>query len=373
MTTTPDLILLGPAPPYRGGIADTQWQFAKELQRQKKSVLLWTFTQLYPAVLFPGKTQFSTETYESSVPVERKIHAYTPWQWKQIAQAINTLSPKAVVFRYWTPFLSPCWSSIAKHLNPKIKRIALVDNWKPHEPRLWDAWLNKKFEKQMDAFSCLSATVKEEISSETMKPCWGKMHPIAENLPPKHKKDEARTALGLEVDKQYLLFFGLIRPYKGLDLLLHALAEHPDKKLLIVGECYEAIEKYTRLIKQLGLEAQIELQNRFVTIKEAAQYFSAADALVLPYKSATQSGVVAMAYHYQLPMVVTNHPGLSHAIENDKTGIVCAPTAKEISTALATLFSGTHIENAKQNLEENKNNYSWKNYTQEWVNFALNE
>ena len=226
-------------------------------------------------------------------------------------------------------FLSPCWSSIAKHLNPKIKRIALVDNWKPHEPRPWDAWLNKKFEKQMDAFSCLSAIVKEEISSETMKPCWGKMHPIAENLPPKHKKDEARTTLGLEVDKQYLLFFGLIRPYKGLDLLLHALAEHPDKKLLIVGECYEAIEKYTRLIKQLGLEAQIELQNRFVTTKEAAQYFSAADALVLPYKSATQSGVVAMAYHYQLPMVVTNHPGLSHAIENDKTGIVCAPTAKK--------------------------------------------
>ena len=225
----------------------------------------------------------------------------------------------------------------------------------------------------MDAFSCLSATVKEEISSETKKPCWGKMHPIAENLPPKHKKDEARTALGLEVDKQYLLFFGLIRPYKGLDLLLHALAEHPDKKLLIVGECYEAIEKYTRLIKQLGLEAQIELQNRFVTIKEAAQYFSAADALVLPYKSATQSGVVAMAYHYQLPMVVTNHPGLSHAIENDKTGIVCTPTAKKISAALTTLFSGSHIENAKQNLEENKNNYSWKNYTQEWVNFALNE
>ena len=177
----------------------------------------------------------------------------------------------------------------------------------------------------MDAFSCLSAIVKEEISSETMKPCWGKMHPIAENLPPKHKKDEARTTLGLEVDKQYLLFFGLIRPYKGLDLLLHALAEHPDKNYSS-GECYEAIEKYTRLIKQLGLEAQIELQNRFVT-KGSSSVFSA-DALVLPIK-VLPKGSGCHGLSLSTPMVVTNHPGLSHAIENDKTGIVCALTAKK--------------------------------------------
>ena len=306
MTTSPDLILLGPAPPYRGGIADTV-AICTRITTSKKCAPVDLHT-IIPRSNFPWKTQFSTETYESSVPVERKIHAYTPWQWKQIAQAINTLSPKAVVFRYWTPFLSPCWSSIAKHLNPKIKRIALVDNWKPHEPRPWDAWLNKKFEKQMDAFSCLSPTVKEEISSETMKPCWGKMHPIAENLPPKHKKTK-HAPHRIRSRQAVFIVLWVNSTYKGLDLLLHALAEHPDKKLLIVGECYEAIEKYTRLIKQLGLEAQIELQNRFVTTKEAAQYFSAADALVLPYKSATQSGVVAMAYHYQLNGS-SNHPGL---------------------------------------------------------------
>ena len=368
-----DVVLLGPAPPYRGGIADTQWQFAQALQKQNKKVALWTFTQLYPEVLFPGKTQFSEEKVDSSIDIERKIHAYHPWEWKKVARALNAVAPKAVVFRYWTPFLSPCWTSIAQHLSPSIKCIALVDNWKAHEPKPWDQWLNKRFSKKMHAFSCLSTAVQEEISAATEKACWGKMHPIANNLPPKLEQAAARKKLKLELEQDYLLFFGLIRPYKGLDLLLKAMEKQPDKKLLIVGECYEKPEKYERIIRELKLEKRVDFQNRFVSAEEASVYFSAADALILPYKSATQSGVIAMAYHYALPMVVTHHQGLAQPIEEDQTGEVCAPTPTSISTSISALFTVPRLKDCKHNLVQNQNNYSWDNYAQAWINFVWND
>ena len=368
-----DVVLLGPAPPYRGGIADTQGQFAQALQKQNKKVALWTFTQLYPKVLFPGKTQFSEEKVDTSELIERKIHAYHPWEWKKVAKALNALKPKAVVFRYWTPFLSPCWSTIAKHLAPSIKCIALVDNWKPHEPKPWDQWLNRRFSKQMHAFTCLSSSVCEEISAETEKACWGKIHPVANDFPAKIEQASARKILKLDAQQHHLLFFGLIRPYKGLDLLIEAMEQHPDKKLLIVGECYEKPEKYERLMRKLKLDKRVDFQNRFVSAKEAALYFSAADALILPYKSATQSGVIAMAYHYALPMVVTHHQGLAQPVEQDQTGEICAPTPTAISTSISALFTASKLADYRHNLTKNQNNYSWDNYAQEWINFVWND
>ena len=176
-----------------------------------------------------------------------------------------------------------------------------------------------------------------------------------------------------ELEQDYLLFFGLIRPYKGLDLLLKAMEKQPDKKLLIVGECYEKPEKYERIIRELKLEKRVDFQNRFVSAEEASLYFSAADALILPYKSATQSGVIAMAYHYALPMVVTHHQGLAQPIEEDQTGEVCAPTPSSISTSISTLFTGPRLRDCQHNLVKNQNNYSWDNYAQAWINFVWND
>ena len=373
MVSPLDLVLLGPAPPYRGGIADTQVHFAKALQKQKKSVELWTFTTLYPSLIFPGKTQFSTENIEPSVRIHRKIHAFFPLHWKNIAQELNEISPKVVVFRYWTPYLALCWSGIAKHLDPKIKRIALVDNWRPHESHPWDNWLNRKLSMHMDAFSCLSEVVKKEIETHTEKPVWGKMHPISQDLPPKIDQVKARKTLGINPKDDYLLFFGLIRPYKGLDLLIEALASLSNKKLLIVGECYENTKKYTRLVQRLKLEERVIFENRFVSLSKAAQYFSAASAVVLPYKSATQSGVLSMAYHYTVPLIVTDHPGISQPVKNDETGIVCAPSAMAVAEAIKKLDSSQEIEKFKKNMEDSKSNYSWENFIKEWIAFASKE
>ena len=368
-----DFLLLGPAAPYRGGIADTQHALAKSLTYLGYKVKLFTFTQLYPALLFPGKTQFTEETENHPLSIERKVHAYHPLQWKHVAKTINQLQPKAVVFRYWTPFLAPCWTSIAKRLNPSIKKVGWVDNWQAHEPKPWDRFLTQRFEKSMDLFTTLSTTVAKEIKGNSQKRVWGKMHPIEANLPKKLDQKEARKKLNFPEDKTALLFFGLIRPYKGLAILIEALKYHPEKHLFIVGECYEKWGSYQQLIERYQLEKQITVINRFVSYKEAAIYFSAVDATILPYTSATQSGVIALAYHYETPLVVTNHPGLLEAVLSDKTGYICMPETNYVKEAITAVTDAAENKTYRENLKQTKANYSWEVYAIEWANFILHE
>ena len=368
-----DFILLGPAHPYRGGIADTQTSLAKALIDLDYSLELWSFTHLYPAILFPGKTQFSGEKQVYNFPISRKVHAYNPLQWKSIAKEINTKQPKAVLFRYWTPFLAPCWNSIAKQLNSSIKKIALVDNWVPHESKPWDNYLTKRFERNMDAFTTLSLAIAATIKKQSKKPVRGMYHPIPMGLPKKKTKEVACKRLNLNPAAKYILFFGLIRPYKGLDLLIEAMKQHNDKHLIIVGECYENEGKYLSLINSLKLEKQVQFINRFVTLEETAYYFSVADALVLPYKTATQSGVVALAYHFETPMVVTNHKGLTAPISKDVTGVITEINTAAIANGITELYSNNNIDRFKENLLQTKANYAWETYAQEWANFTLNE
>ena len=368
-----DFLLLGPAAPYRGGIAVTQHALAKSLTDLGYKVKLFTFTKLYPALLFPGKTQFTAEPENHPLSIDRKVHAYHPFQWKSVAKSINKLHPKAVVFRYWTPFLAPCYNAIAKRLNPSIKKVGWVDNWQAHEPKSWDRFLTQRFEKSMDLFSTLSSAVAKEIKGNSQKKIWGKMHPIEANLPRKVDQKEARKKLNLPEDKTAILFFGLIRPYKGLALLIEALKYHPEKHLFIVGECYEKWRSYQQLIERYQLEKQITVVNRFVSYKEAAIYFSAVDATILPYTSATQSGVVALAYHYETPLVVTKHPGLIQAVAQDKTGCICLPEINDIKEAITAVTETARNKTFRENLKQTKVNYSWENYAKEWANFILHE
>ena len=368
-----DFLLLGPAFPYRGGISNTQQALAESLISQGYSVKLFTFTQLYPSFFFPGKSQFTVAVENPCLPIERKIHAYHPLQWKSIAKTINQLKPKAVIFRYWTPFLAPCWNAIAKRLDSNIKKTAWVDNWKAHEPKPWDNFLTRQFEKSMDNFTTLSTAVATEIKANSFKNVWGKMHPIEEHLPKKLDPKEARTKLNFPQEKTALLFFGLIRPYKGLVLLLKALKKHPEKHLFIVGECYEKWGKYQQLIHELKIEKQITVINRFVSHEETAIYFSAVDAIILPYTSATQSGVLALGYYYETPLVVTNHPGLSQPIIEDKTGEVCQPKVEEIQKAITAVTETRANQEFRHHLSQTKHLYSWANYAQEWAKFVLDE
>lgn len=367
-----DFLLLGPAFPYRGGISTTQQAHAKSLMGHGYTVKLFTFSKLYPSFLFPGKTQFTIAT-NPYLPIERKIHAYHPLKWRSVAKMINELEPKAVIFRYWTPFLAPCWNAIAKGLNGSIKKVGWVDNWQAHEPKSWDRFLTQRFEKSMDIFTTLSLAVATEIKTASDKKVWGKMHPIEDHLPKKLTQKEAQRKLHFPMGKTALLFFGLIRPYKGLTILLKALKQHPEKHLFIVGECYEKWGKYQQLIKDLKIERQITVINRFVSQEEAAIYFSAVDATILPYTSATQSGVLALGYFYETPLIVTNHPGLSQPITEDKTGIICPPKVAEIQKAITAVTETKANKEFRHNLSQTKQRYSWGNYTKEWAKFVLDE
>ena len=368
-----DFLLLGPAHPYRGGIADTQMQLAKALMDLNYTVELWSFTHLYPSVLFPGKTQYSQEENKFELPIQEKVHAYNPLQWKALADEINHRSPQAVVFRYWTPFLAPAWVRIAQKINNSIRKVALVDNWTAHEPKPWDRWLTHHFEQQMDIFTTLSIAIRDQIKNESTKPTWGSLHPVAIDLPSQIPQQKAREKLNLRPEKKYLLFFGLIRPYKGLELLLNALQDHPNLHLMIVGECYENEYKYRSIIKQLKLEQRVVFENRFVNDRETAHYFSAADALILPYTSASQSGVLALAYHFETPVLVTDHKGLADPILADQTGLVCGVDTKQIAQGITEVMDANKNQFFRKNLRENKTNYRWSTYAQAWANFILND
>ena len=368
-----DFLLLGPAIPYRGGIADTQYALAKSLSAQGYQVKLVSFSNLYPAYLFPGNSQFAKDSKNPCLSIERLIHAYNPLNWIRVAKRVRQLKPKVVVFRYWTPFIAPCWIAIANCLDRATKKVALVDNWHAHEPKPWDSFLNRRFEKSMDLFTTLSNAVASQIVTDSPKRVWGKMHPIQDDLPQKIEQNEAKRRLQISEDKTALLFFGLVRPYKGLTLLLKALKQHPEKYLFIVGECYESWASYQQLIEEYQIEKQITVVSRFVSHKEAALYFSTADATVLPYTSATQSGVLALAYHYETPLVVTDHPGLTQPVIEDQTGEVCHPTVEGVSEAISLVTEATRNKTYRKNLKENKGNYSWDIYAKEWAQFILAE
>lgn len=369
-----DCLILGPAYPYRGGIADTNHEFANELKNQGLSVQVWTFTKLYPSFLFPGTSQLDSVKKEFPFQILRKIHAYNPFEWSALAKEINTLKPKKVVFRYWTPMLAFAWGSIARKLKPEIKKIALIDNWNPHEPKPWDRFLNRYLSNSMHCLTTLSENVYSQIIKEVNLPVSKGFHPINNNLPVPISKEEARKKLNLDKNIPLLLFFGLIRKYKGLDLLIDALADsslfNSKVELLVVGEFYDKIEPYRMQIKRLGLESRIHIVNEFVSFEIARDYFSASDIVVQPYRTATQSGVTPLAYHYEVPLVTTDLKGLKTPILKDGTGAICSQTPKLIAAAIEKLLISKNLNLAKKNIRKTKSKYSWRSFVEEWIDFV---
>jgi D-inositol-3-phosphate glycosyltransferase len=368
-----DCLILGPAYPYRGGIADTNHAFAKELTKQGETTEIWTFTKLYPNIIFPGKTQFDQADKEFSFKIVKKIHAYNPFSWEKISDEINSLAPKRVVFRYWTPLLAIAWGNIANKLDESIKRIALVDNWTPHEPKPWDKILNHYFSDKMNLITTLSESVHSEIISEVNIPVNKGFHPINDDLPEIISKKKARERLKLNQHLNYILFFGLIRSYKGVDLLIEAFKylnqSNQAIKLLIVGEFYEDETLYKKLIQKLNLTNQIEITNEFVSFELARDYFCAADLVVQPYKTATQSGVTPVGYFYETPLIVTDLEGLKTPIINDKSGKVSSKNPKDIAKAIIELIQKENLELAQKNIRKSKTSYSWRSFTEQWITF----
>tara|TARA_B110000014_G_scaffold165603_1_gene117092 strand:- start:719 stop:1849 length:1131 start_codon:yes stop_codon:yes gene_type:complete len=368
-----DYLIIGPAHPYRGGIAETNHELALAFKKNNKKVQIWTFKKLYFNFLFPGKTQFSDQSAPKELDIKRVIHAYSPFEWNNVIKKIKKLNPKNVIFRYYTPFLALCYGYLARNISSKINCIGMVDNWIPHENTFLDNYLSKFFGSSCISFVTLSKSVANEIENNFNKPILKGFHPINEFLPKPISKKIARKNLNLSNKIKYILFFGLIRKYKGLDLLIEAFSIYQklntNTQLLIVGEFYEKKNKYIKQINDLGLENKIRLYPEFIDSIKARDFFCAADCVAQTYKSASQSGVTPVAYHYNLPVLVTKIDGLSNPIVNDESGVITEIDSNSIAKGLIEILKTDYNIKFRKKIKSSRENYSWKKFNQEMINF----
>ena len=357
------IVLLGPAHPYRGGLASIMETMAREYQSRGHEVRIYTFTVQYPSLLFPGKTQYVDTPAPADLHIERVMNTVNPLNWVSLGLRLKRERPDMVLMKYWTPFMAPCFGTVARiaRTNGVTKVICQIDNVEPHEHHIIDRPCNHYYLGAVDGFVYMSEQVHGELKAYTSAPALFSPHPMFENFGRAVERDEACRRIGLDVEQRYTLFFGLIRDYKGLDLLLRAWAKWmPEgRKLLIAGEFYASREKYISLIEELGLREKVVLHDRFIADEDVRYYFSAADALVLPYRTATQSGVTQIAYNFSLPMIVTRVGGLPEIVPDGRVGLVCEPTAESIKDALEQLYEGDTLQRLKDNFAQERKRFSW--------------
>lgn len=351
------LIIVGPAHPYRGGIAAFSERMAEEFLKMGHSVSLLTFTLQYPGLLFPGKTQYSESPCPQGLSITRLISSINPFTWIKAARWIRKQQPDMVIFSYWTPFMAPAMRAIAGGCKG-ARRIGLLHNLLPHEKHFYSTALARLFCSGMDSFACLSAAVKKDLESICSKPCTLGVHPLYDNFGEAESKEDACRAIGLDPAQNYILFFGLIRDYKGLDLLLEAYAGSSRRaKLVVAGEFYSPQEKYHALASGLGIDAQVIWRPDFIADSLVRHYFCAADLVVQPYRSATQSGITQIAYHFCKPMLVTDVGGLAEIVPHGVCGYVVQPEAAAIREALEEYWDKR--PDFTQGILEHKKKYSW--------------
>ncbi len=359
------IAIVGPFPPFRGGISDLNSALAYQLSK-KHVVLAFNFTTQYPKALFPGKTQLKIGDAAQDFENIRCLSSINPISWKKTADKIITEKPDLVLFRYWMPFFAPAFHAVAKRIRKNVdaKIIAMCDNIIPHEKRTLDQQLTKQFFKQMDSFIVLSKKVEEELLSFIPDAHYKySPHPIYSIFGDAPSRDQAREQLNITT-KKVLMFFGLIREYKGLDILIRAMGklnkDIEDYTLMIVGECYEDEKKYLDLIEQNGIQKNVQTHFSFIPDEEVSTYFSSADVVVLPYKTASQSGIVQIAYHFDTPVIVSNVGGLPEIIDEGKTGFCVDPNPESFAETILSFFTAEDKGSIRTNILEYKKRFSWE-------------
>lgn len=364
------IVVLGTAWPYRGGIALFNERLAREFQKENDEVITYTFTLQYPSFLFPGKTQYSEEPAPQDMTIVRKVSSVNPFNWIKVGRELKKMAPDLIVIGFWLPFMAPCLGTIARiaRKNGKTKVVSVVHNIVPHEHRIGDKMFATYFCNSVDGFVAMSDSVLNDLTLfDSVKPRVFCRHPLYDNFGKQVDREEALSELGLDTNNRYMLFFGLIRDYKGLDIMLKAYADSRLRKmgvkLIVAGEFYNNAEKYFELEKELGLEGEVIWHREFVPDSKVRYYFGVADIIVQPYKSATQSGVTQIAYHFEKPMIVTNVGGLAEIVPNGKAGYVVEPDEKEIADAIVDFFGNNRQNEFKEGLLFEKRKYAWSNMT----------
>ena len=363
------IALITPAYPLRGGIAASGERLAKAFQAEGKDVNIFSFSLQYPNFLFPGKTQFSDDAPPVDLTIHSTINSIQPFSWFSTAHQIINFVPDIIVCRFWLPFISPSTGTILRRVKkkiPTVRIIGLIDNIVPHEKRLGDKQLAQYFVDACDGFVVMSRSVEKEMLLFTTKKVVYVPHPIYDNYGEKIERGAALKHLNLPADKRYILFFGFVRKYKGLDILLEALTNADVRALnltlLVAGEFYEDEQTYLEFINTHQLADNVIIKSDFIASDAVRYYFGAADAVVQPYRTATQSGISQLAYHFETPMIVTNVGGLSEIITNGKVGFVVEPTADAIAQALIEFYKKDR-DIFLEGIKDEKKRFSWKNMT----------
>ena len=372
MPTAKNIIIIGPAHPLRGGLASYNERLAREFINQGHIVSIFTFSLQYPGFLFPGTTQFSTEPAPADLFIKVCINSIDPFNWIKVGLKLKKLRPDLIIVRYWLPFMGPCLGTILRIVrqNKHTKIVCIADNIIPHEKRPGDVLFTKYFVSPVDAFITMSEKVLADLHQFAPgKPAKFVAHPLYDNFGEIITKEKARNFLEIKNDERILLFFGFIRKYKGLDILLDAMkilkssGITPIPKLLIAGEFYEDRKAYDEQIDSLDIIDILLLKTNFIADSEVKYYLCAADVVVQPYRSATQSGVTPLAYHFEKPMIVTNVGGLPSLVPDDKVGLIAEPTPASIAKKIIEYFKkGT--PHFLPHLVEEKKKYSWSKMTE---------
>ncbi|MCG9880614.1 MAG: glycosyltransferase [Bacteroidia bacterium] len=360
------ILIVGPAHPLRGGLATYNERLCRVFNENGHSCEILSFSLQYPSLLFPGKTQFSSDPKPDDITIYSEINSINPLNWRKVGNTFAEKKYDLVIFRYWMSFMAPSFGTIARMLKKSGARvIAITDNIVPHEKRFFDTAFTRYFLDSCDGFLSMSKEVQAQ--AQALQP--GKKvayvaHPMYDMFGPMQPKILAKDDLGLDLKTNYLLFFGFIRKYKGLNLLLESFAKvnrHKyNLKLIIAGEFYESADPYLEQIKALGLTDDVELRTDFIPNNEVANYFSAVDIVVQTYISATQSGVTQIAYYYDKPMLVTNVGGLAELVPHGKVGYVCSQNSDEIAAAIDDFYANNRFETYSENVAKEKQKFTWE-------------
>lgn len=367
VTGDASVIIIGPAYPLRGGLASYDERLAKAFTDKGYDTTIYTFSYQYPSFLFPGTTQYSTEPAPENIAIKAKINSINPFNWISVGNELRKLKPAIIVVRYWLPFMGPCLGTILRRVkkNHYTKVICIADNIFPHEKRFGDKAFTKYFLKPVDGFITMSEKVLRDLHQFAKgKPAQFVPHPLYDNFGEKISKQEARAQLNINRDEKVILFFGFIRKYKGLDILLNAMkllkqnTTTQNIKLLIAGEFYEDQTNYTALLNDASIKDSLIIHTEFIPDSMVKYYLCAADCVVQPYRNATQSGVTPLAYHYEVPMIVTNVGGLPSLVPDKKVGLVAEPNAESVAEKVKDYFD-LGEEFFLPHLREEKKKYSW--------------
>ena len=365
VTALKKIIIIGPAFPLRGGGMSTfNERMARAFMQAGHTVSIYTFSLQYPSFLFPGTSQYSTEAAPQGLNIKVLINSINPFNWIKVGNSIRKESPDIIIVRYWLPFMGPCFGTILRiaKKNRHSKIVCIADNVIPHEKRPGDKAFTKYFIKPIDAFITMSEKVLADLKSFTSAKATYIPHPLYDNFGEKISREMARANLAIGKESFVLLFFGFIRKYKGLDILLDAMAllknKIPHLKLLIAGEFYDDKKQYEDQIKRLGIENDLILNTSFIADNDIKNYLCAANVVVQPYRNATQSGVTPLAYHFEIPMIVTNVGGLPSLVPDNIAGLIAEPNARSVAEKIEEFYNKGE-NHFLPGLKEEKKKYTW--------------